>query len=175
MREIRLREARIADAETIAQIQVRTWRFAYRGLVPDELLGGLSVEKRAARWQEIIGRPESGSFTLVAESGEGIIGWCCGGKCRDNDAVSDCGEIYGIYVSPESMGRSAGSLLMARALERLGESGFPRATLWVLTANRRSRDWYESRGWTLEGKAKAGLFDGYELHETRYRHGAPDR
>jgi hypothetical protein len=46
-----IRAATISDAYGIAEIQVAGWQAAYRGLMPDSLLDGLSVPKREEMWQ----------------------------------------------------------------------------------------------------------------------------
>ena len=40
---VELREATPADAPALAAVQVASWRAAYRGLMPDGVLAGLSV------------------------------------------------------------------------------------------------------------------------------------
>lgn len=62
-----VRPARITDADGIAEVHVRSWQAAYRGLMPQEVLDGLSVAQRAEGWRRILGDPESDSRTLVAE------------------------------------------------------------------------------------------------------------
>lgn len=46
-----IRGATVADAEGIAHIHVASWRSTYRGIMPDALLAGLSMERRAANWR----------------------------------------------------------------------------------------------------------------------------
>jgi hypothetical protein len=38
------------DAEAIARVHVDSWRTTYQGILPDEVLAGLSVERRRAFW-----------------------------------------------------------------------------------------------------------------------------
>jgi GNAT superfamily N-acetyltransferase len=66
------------------------------------------------------------------------------------------------------MGKGAGSLLLKASLDYLRDSKFTKAILWVLTSNRKTRDWYESKGWKVEGTTTVDIRDGFELHETRY-------
>ena len=40
-----VREATVADSAGIARVRIETWRAAYRGLVPQEVLDRLSVER----------------------------------------------------------------------------------------------------------------------------------
>ena len=49
-----LRRAGVADAPAIAAITVRAWQGAYRGLISDAILDGLSVERRTAEWQRLL-------------------------------------------------------------------------------------------------------------------------
>lgn len=46
---VRLRRATVADAAAIAEISVRAWQTAFRGIVPDERLDAMRVEQRADR------------------------------------------------------------------------------------------------------------------------------
>ena len=41
-----IRAATISDAYSIAEVQVAGWQAAYRGIMPDSVLDGLSVPKR---------------------------------------------------------------------------------------------------------------------------------
>jgi len=52
-----IRTARFQDARQIAEVHVDSWRAAYREIVPDSLLEGLSVEawtdftrRKGSRW-----------------------------------------------------------------------------------------------------------------------------
>jgi hypothetical protein len=40
---VELRDATPADAHAIANVLVQSWRAAYRGLLPDDVLAGLST------------------------------------------------------------------------------------------------------------------------------------
>ena len=67
-----VRRARPEDAGGIARVWIAAWRIAYRGLVPDALLDGLSVDERRAHWRA---RLEAGDTTFVAAE-HGIAGYC---------------------------------------------------------------------------------------------------
>jgi GNAT superfamily N-acetyltransferase len=58
-----VRRAVEADAAAIAGIHVRGWRAAYRGLVSDTLLAGLSVERREHAWRGLIAAARGASVT----------------------------------------------------------------------------------------------------------------
>ena len=68
-----IRAATISDAYSIAEVQVAGWQAAYRGIMPDSVLDGLSVPKREEMWQRILA--EQRFQLLVAEQDGRIIGF----------------------------------------------------------------------------------------------------
>lgn len=168
MVDIRVRIAELKDAPQIAKIHVKTWQCAYRGQIPDVYLDSLSVEKRTKRWEEILSNLESKSKTFVAEADGKILGFASVGPSRDKEVPPETGELWSIYVDPDNMGKGVGTQLLKASLEYLREQGFKKAILWVLTSNHKTRDWYESKGWKVEGKTKIDIRDGFELPEIRY-------
>lgn len=168
MAALNVRIAQKKDASNIAKIHVETWQCAYRGQLPDALLDNLSVEQRTKRWKETLSKPQPESVAFVAEIGGVIVGFCSVGSCRDDDMDGETGELRSIYVAPESMNKGAGSWLHAQGLGLLRERGYKKAILWVLTSNEKARQWYERKGWMVEGKTKTVKRDGFPLHEMRY-------
>lgn len=92
------REAAPLDAPGIAAVRTRSWRTAYRGLIPDAFLDGLSASPAEAFWREKLLRGPSETF--VAEESNGMIGWISSGKSRDPDALAADAEVFAIYVDP---------------------------------------------------------------------------
>lgn len=60
LNSILIEPATLEDGHAIAELHVLTWRAVYQGIVPDEYLATLSIEKREAFWRESIvkGTPE---------------------------------------------------------------------------------------------------------------------
>lgn len=168
MSRVRIRPAEAKDARQIAEVHVKTWQCVYRGQIPDAYLDSLSIEKRTETWKKQIEEPEKGIHILVVELHGRVIGWCSFGVSRDDDAYVDTGELMGIYMHPNFMGKGYGSILMDSALTLLKQNGYKKATLWVLDTNEKTRKWYESKGWRVEGKTKVDKRDSFELKETRY-------
>ncbi len=168
MSNITIREAKLTDAGRIAEIHIKTWQFAYKGLMPDIFLAGLSVEARKTSWEKALSNPNPKERFFVAELDGKLVGFCGLGASRDNDAAEDTGELYAIYIDPDYMGIGAGSILMATGLAYLKEVGFNSATLWVLSTNTKTREFYEHKGWKADGKTKVEARQDFELHETRY-------
>jgi len=139
-----IRQASPDDALRIATIHVEAWRVAYRGIVPDEYLRSLSVERRHLGWRQILEVAEESIW--VAEDGERALGWISASRSRDVDAAQSTGEIWAIYVDPVCWGKGVGRALFAAAEQDLRRGGFTEATLWVLKDNERALRFYTSIG-----------------------------
>lgn len=155
------------DAARIAEIQVETWRAAYRGLVPDDYLATLDPVRRAIVWKELLSTPGQTFFVAMRDSR--IVGFCDLVPSRDPAAPPEIAEIAAIYVEPSAWRTGAGRGLVAAAVELATEHGFQLLTLWVLSSNKRARLFYESLGFSPDGAEKTKERPGFQLHEIRYR------
>jgi GNAT superfamily N-acetyltransferase len=163
-----IRRGEMADARGIAVVHVRSWQAAYRGLVPQAYLDGMSVDQRQAVWEELLTAaawPRRG--VVVADEDGPITGFAS--FCPTRDGEADVGEIAAIYLVPEVWGTGTGRRLMAAALDVLGQAGYSQATLWVLESNARARRFYEAAGWRPDGATKRDVREGFTLDEVRYR------
>lgn len=148
-----------------AFVHWRTWHEAYPGLVSDEYLDRLTLEKcedMASQW------PEN---TLVALDGDRVTGFVSYGD--RGEERPDAGEIFAIYVLPEYWGTGTGAALMKAALERL--AGYPEIGLWVLKDNGRAIRFYEKQGFSPDGETLwSGNVQAWEIRMAR-RNETPGR
>jgi GNAT superfamily N-acetyltransferase len=153
MTSFRIRRATPADAQAIAELHVRAWRAAYRGLVPDEVLDGLAVSEREWSWSELLAKADGSSFTLIAFADEGRVeGFCTATVLpRRDDAGTHTAEIAATYVDPDRWGAGIGSALLGSALEELRSDGYQEVTLWVFAANERACSFYRRFGFVPDG------------------------
>jgi GNAT superfamily N-acetyltransferase len=142
-----VRRATVQDAAGIADVQVRTWRDAYAGIVASAKLEARAVG-REQRWCEILA---GGTPTWVAEDDGRIVGTMSAAPSRDDDAPPHTGEVWMMYVAPGVQGRGIGAALMDEALSQLRALGCTTATLWVFEANAAARGFYERMGFAHDG------------------------
>jgi len=164
-----VRLARIGDERAIAEVHVRVRQAAYRGQIPDAVLGNLSVDRRIDTWSQILTQYAPPATAMVLENEDQAVGFAHIAASRDEDASDGIGEVTAIYVSHDFWRSGGGTLLMTRARAALTDAGFSHATLWVLDTNERARRFYESDGWKLDGATKIDERDGFQLTEVRYR------
>lgn len=130
--QVQVRRAVPEDATAIAAVHVRTWQVAYRGLVPDELLDGLSVAERETVWREALAG-EQRPTVYVATSDEVVAGFCAvGTPTRDAGADGRVAEIGAIYVDPAVWRAGVARALMEIALADLRAADWHGVTLWGL-------------------------------------------
>ncbi len=172
-----VRRAGLDDARAIAAVHIRSWRAAYRGLLPDRALDQLSLEAREGDWRGWLSEGGAREFTLVAERDGTPVAFCTlEMPAREDDEADDVAAIPALYADPEAFGTGAGSALMAAALEAVGEDGYREAVLWVLEGNRRAEEFYGRHGWRRDGGRRRSRFPGIAYasdderpFEVRYR------
>lgn len=164
-----IRRALPSDARRVAEVHVETWRAAYRGLLSDSVLAGLSVDGTEERWRERIAKPWG--HIHVAERNEQVVGFVACGACEDEDVDhGKVGEIYAVYVQPGEWRRGHGAALAREALKCLREDGFDEVILWVLRGNEQAIRFYEAEGFVADGGSKVKRrADGTEMPVVRYR------
>lgn len=120
-----------------------SWRVAYKGIVNQDYLDGMKLEKV----EEIAFKFRDGVY--VAKDGEKVVGFVSYGEYRGED-LENAGEIYAIYLLEDYYGKGVGARLVETALESLKD--FQIVALWVFKDNLRARRFYEKCGFIADGK-----------------------
>lgn len=170
-----VRVARAGDAAVIGALHVRSWRYGYRGLVPDSALAGLDPEERAEQWRETLESPGSHRVFLalrVGFFGPELGAFCAVGPAReperDGRPGERTGEVYALYADPDAFGRGAARAVHAAGMDHLAATGHRHAVLWVLAENPRARAFYLGRGWSDDGLVVEREYVGVEMAVARY-------
>lgn len=130
-----------AEIRGKAFVHWKAWHEAYPGLVSEEYLGKMTLEKceqTAFAWRDNI---------IVAKENGRVIGFV--GYGNRGDENPDTGEIFALYVLSAYYSRGVGRLLMEAGLEQL--RAYPRVCLWVLKDNRRAIRFYQKCGFRADG------------------------
>ena len=167
---IRVRRALPADARAIAEVAVRGWQTAYRGLMPDDFLARLSVTGREAAWREMLDRDVDGVLPAwLAERDGRAVGFASSGPPRDQDVPLPSAELYAIYILTEERRSGIGRLLLQTTAAHWRERGATELVLWVLEGNSPARGFYEATGWRPDGARQQLEIARTSLTEIRYR------
>jgi GNAT superfamily N-acetyltransferase len=133
------------DTQAIAALHAESWRSAYRGLVPDDVLGdGLDAE-RLQFWRDRFASPSpERRVVFAAVQDQTLVGFAC--------VLADADPAHGplldnLHVKPGWRGRGIGARLLheARSWSRAIAPGQP-MHLWVLEGNAPARRFYTGQG-----------------------------
>lgn len=151
MPQFEVKPAGLHDAKAIAEIHVLAWQHAYQGLVDDDDLNALSVEKRLAMWREAIEYAEPQVLVAVNEV-QKVVGFIGFDRSRDPKTKPTTGEIWALYLHPDSLGKGAGLALWDAARDACEEEGFNVVTAWVFVRNERGMAFYDAAGFKRDMK-----------------------
>ena len=165
-----VRTATQEDAAGIARVHACSWQHAYRGIVADGYLDGLSDAVWVDKWRANLESSDRGVRTLVSTTRDGqVVGFASVGPVRDPDPPGpDWAEVYAIYVDPRAWGTGTGGHLLRAALATVPAT-VPGVCLWVFKANSRARGFYERHGFEADGFEQLLTIGGWEAPEVRYR------
>jgi ribosomal protein S18 acetylase RimI-like enzyme len=164
-----IRKATVNDARAIAEVHVKSWQAAYRGLLPEDFLQSLSVDRREEQWKRGVQNPKQ--VLLVYEEENQVVAFCGFAPSRDDDVdKTTTAELGTIYALETVWSQGIGKMLWQEAIKLMREKGFAEVTLWVLKGNDRAIKFYERQGMIFDGTTKTErLNETPELHELRYR------
>jgi ribosomal protein S18 acetylase RimI-like enzyme len=163
MDEIAIRASRIDDAGPISRLDVETWRTTYAGILATPYLVGLSAERRAIGWANVIRREPRDVRVAVAGDGD-IVGFGSCGACRGEPDFTS--EIFTLYVGTDWHNQGVGRRLLLAMFARLVSEGHSSAVIWVLRENP-SRFFYQRLG-GQEVRRKLLPFNGTQLAASGY-------
>jgi GNAT superfamily N-acetyltransferase len=150
----------------VAGVHVRSRQKAYRALLPDQYLDELRPVDRAARYSFGDDEPDR-PVSVVALDHDVVRGFATIGPSRDTDGQRS-GELFALYVDPDSWGFGIRRALMKEARDRLTQLGFEVAILWVLVGNERAEHFYRGDGWLLDGARRLDEVHAVTVDEVRY-------
>jgi ribosomal protein S18 acetylase RimI-like enzyme len=161
----KIRYANVDDAAILGEIHSQSWKVAYKGIVPKEILNKISSEKRQKYFEKALS--EGWEEDAIIFKDDMAVGLICIGKCRDEDKDNSYGEIWGIYLLPEYFNKGVGFELINWGISELANRKYEKISLWVLEDNVHARRFYEKIGFNHDGTVKE-ITIGKKLKEYRY-------
>lgn len=157
-----IRKIKASDSRLeISRIYEESWKYAYRGMVPDAYLDSIP----AGRWSSAM--DTEGRYSLVLLDGDKMIGTSSYSASRFQDSKG-WGEIISLYLLPGYCGRGFGKLLLDEAVRGLKDLGFRDIFLYVLEENYRARNFYERYGFVNSNEFAEDDIGGKTLRELKY-------
>ena len=132
------------DAGDLARLQVDSWREAYDGMIPPEILANSDVEDRTDRWRDYLAA--NGYPTFVARVEGEAAGFIRAGRLAQPLCEGADGHIYALYILRGFHRRGIGRRLMGMAATAWLRQGGRALSVGVLSANHGARRFYEALG-----------------------------
>lgn len=149
------------DRLAISKIYEESWKYAYKGIIPQEYLNSIPEGRRSKNFDI------PGWKTLVCIVDGKYIGTSSFCKSRF-EQFPDCGEIISIYFLPEYMGKGYGKKLLETSILELKKLGFDELFLWVLDDNIKAKNFYEHLGFLQTEEYLDDTIGGKEFREVRF-------
>ncbi len=155
-----IREARVADIETLRQIADRTWRACYPGIISiaqiDHMLGWMYAAEKIRTEMTA----ESIRY-LIAEADGVAAGFAAHGP----GAGGDERVLHKLYVLPEQQRRGIGSALLDETERQARAAGAGRLCLRVNRANHGAITAYQRHGFTITRQDLADIGGGFVMDD----------
>jgi len=139
---IQIRYAKIEDVEGMVDVNLKTWRTTYSGIISEGFLLAREnkrveiIDKRKNNFSklQVDGRK---IYQCVVLDDRNIIGIATYGKCRGEEefGLINSGEIYSIYILKEFQGRGIGKKLINFAVRDLRDENYDMVVIWSLKDN----------------------------------------
>lgn len=129
----RVRAAGPDDAPAIAKVHVASWRETYAGILPQQMIDGLTKAESRERWAAAV-RPGGDTRVFVAEVDGEIVGFASGCPATDPD-IGAGGMLDFLYMVRAAQGRGLGRALAEAVAGELAARGFPRMGVIVHADN----------------------------------------
>ena len=136
---VKIRKAVVSDVTDIVTINIKTWKIAYKGIIPQDHLDSLSINDKIPRWTKTINNlKENKKELFVAEisnlNGSEIVGFSLGGPSHFEDYKID-GDLHAIYVLPKYWKQGIGTLLFNSVIKFFLSMKFKTMIIWSLKEN----------------------------------------
>lgn len=149
------------DKMKISKILEEGWRYAYRGIAPQDFLDNIPRGYWSNRLET------EGMYTMVCINDGEYIGTSSFCKSRiEKDEES--GEVISIYLLPEYIGKGYGKIIMDTVINELRKECYKKVFLWVLVENKKARHFYENYGFEACEDYKEVKIGGKALMAVRY-------
>ncbi|MGH3728394.1 MAG: GNAT family N-acetyltransferase, partial [Micromonosporaceae bacterium] len=181
-----LRPPVLDDAETVAELHVRSWQTGYGDLMPADFLAAQNPEYRARQYRDGWENPDYAHVRgLVAERHGQVVGFVRYGPYRTTHEAgwsavdpSQGGEVYALYVHPDHWGIGAGGQLLQAAVAELTAADQTPVRVWTLSGNDRTLRFYRRHGFVSDGEVKLislGQREKIDLPEERMTLAMPEQ
>lgn len=156
-------KAKVEDSLQIAQIIKEGWNAAYKGIISDEDLQNMDIEKISNNWKKSI---QDNKNIYVYKENDEILGVIRFGKAEESESETT-GEVEVLYVKPNQKRKGIGTQLLNFAKEELQKMGYDKIIIWCLKGNVQGANFYKKCG-GQKIKERDYMIRGIKIREEGY-------
>ena len=150
-----IRRVQQGDEHTLAYIQTESWKAAFVGIVPADLLEKCTEITRAeSMYSRLLNESEGNGYILEVDSQAHCIAYWDASREGDMPGYA---EIICIHSLQDKWHQGYGSQMMKQILSDIKASGFDKVMLWVFEENIRAIDFYKKHGFISNGRSQKAL------------------
>ena len=167
MDNIIIRNIEEKDIPIVVDIQIDSWKTAYRGIIDNHYLKSMNrdkiIEKHRNNYKE--------NGFIIAELNNEVVGFC---RYADNNKFSEnisdinC-EILALYVKPNLKYNGIGTKLFQFVINEFKAKDKTKMILWCLKDNEPSKQFYKKMGGKIKGE-KVILIDNKKYYEVGFKY-----
>lgn len=143
--DFELRPARETDIAAIQACYLRSWRAAYAGFLPPDVVDTEAQKRRSFDWGRGIGLDTS-TVVVALDDHDAVVGVVQADEILP--PPRDRPEIVMLYVDPDAWGSGVAAALLNHGVAWIAGRGHRDARLRVVEAHTRARRFYERERWT---------------------------
>jgi len=144
-----IRSANPSDAPHVAEILMRSWEAAYRGIMPADFIQARN-SLRPEQYKQLLAADERTYYVIC--NGERIVGYMrIVNASEGDDAASSAYDLEQIYLHPDCWRQGIGTQAMAFACALARDAGKSAMVVWVLSENTAAIAFYEKCGFFADG------------------------
>ncbi len=161
-----IRDATIDDSSRLAEINVSSWRFAYKQIVPEEYLyRHFLVEDRIIIFKNWIATKKYEIYVYEDPLTKIIKGMMGFGKCEDEDKKNSF-ELHFLYIEPYFSRVGIGSEMITFFEQNGRKKDYTEFVIWVLEDNEIGKKCYQKNNYFWDGSVKE--FQRLKKNEIRF-------
>lgn len=159
---IHIRRAESGDEARLAPVQTESWKAAFAGIVPTELLTQCtSIECAEKMYARLLTERRGNGYILELDGKPHCVAWWDAAR---EEGMPGAAELRCIHSLPENWRRGCGSRMMERVLADVKAAGYTKILLWVFTDNVRAIRFYEAQGFTFGGRKQPAFGTTEEMY-----------
>ena len=150
-----IRRVKQGDEKALAYVQTESWKAAFAGIVPADLLEKCTEITRAENmYAKLLGENKGNGYILEIDGRAHCIAYWDASREKDLPGYA---ELICIHSLRDRWHQGYGSQMMARILSDIRGAGYDKAMLWVFEENTAAIRFYKKHGFADSGRRQKAL------------------